>query len=148
MRIKVGLVKKIPCPLHRSFVEEVIGETLTVLGYPVSKTGNIVGVDVAFVSKEEIQSLNKAYRKKNKVTDVLSFPEHEGKVEVSNVEPYFFLGDLIVCYDYIKQLAIEDGVSLEREMAYMISHGTLHLLGFRHSKRMFALQDAVTEKYI
>jgi probable rRNA maturation factor len=145
MHLSVELVKHVPCPLKKSFFVKVIRDTLLASQYDFLGGGNI-SVNVVFVSLEEIQTLNKTYRRKNKVTDILSFPEYASRKEMlAFVSDSIFLGDLIVCYDYIVQAAIEDDVTLEQEMAYIVSHGVLHLLGFRHSKKMFALQDIVSE---
>lgn len=147
MRVIVEVAKQVPCALKKSFVTEVVRNTLEVSGYGFLADKQ-VSVSVVFVLPEEIQRLNKEYRRKNKVTDVLSFPEYAKKQEmIDEVSDAVFLGDLIVCYDYIVSAAKEDEVSLEQEMAYIVSHGILHLLGFRHSEKMFSLQDGVSEAY-
>ncbi|MDD5084142.1 MAG: rRNA maturation RNase YbeY [Candidatus Moranbacteria bacterium] len=147
MHLTAELVKRTPAAIGKPFIITVIKETLIASGYDALGNGNI-SVSVVFVSAEEIQKLNKEYRRKNKVTDVLSFPEYPSRKELlAETAESIFLGDLIICYDYIVQAAVEDAVCLEQEMAYIVSHGVLHLLGFRHSKKMFALQDAVSEVY-
>lgn len=147
MHVSVEVTKQVPCELKKSFVTKVVQETLKVSGYDFL-AGKRISVSVVFVSPDEIRKLNKEYRHKNKVTDVLSFPEYAKKQEmIDEVSDAVFLGDLIICYDYIVNAAEEDEVSLEQEMAYIISHGILHLLGFRHSERMFSLQDGVSEAY-
>jgi probable rRNA maturation factor len=57
-----------------------------------------------------------------------------------------FLGELILCYDDIRQYADKEGVKVKKELAKVISHGILHLLGFEHGERMFSLQKEVAEK--
>lgn len=147
MTLVVEMIKQVPCTLTKSFVVKIVRDTLALSGYDFLKEKQ-VAVSVAFVSPEEIQKLNKTYRRKNKVTDVLSFPEYTNKkAMLADVSSEIVLGDLIVCYDYIVQAAHEDAVTLEQEMAYIVSHGILHLLGFRHSKKMFALQDTASEIY-
>ncbi len=147
MRLTVEPVKQVPCALRKPFIVKVIQDTLLSSGYDTLGDGNI-SVNVVFVSPDDITKLNKSYRRKNKVTDVLSFPEYPNtKTLVEVLSEPIFLGDLIICYDYIVQSSKEDEVSLEQEMAYIISHGVLHLLGFRHSKKMFSIQDTVSEIY-
>lgn len=147
MPLVVEIAKQVPCILTKPFVVNVVRETLALSGYDTLQ-GKSIAVSVAFVSPEEIKRLNKVYRHKNKVTDVLSFPEYVGKKELAaEMSENIVLGDLIVCYDYIVEAAHEDEVTLEQEMAYIVSHGILHLLGFRHSKKMFAIQDTVSEVY-
>lgn len=147
MKLQVDLVKNIPTAVAKPFATKVIEDTLAVSGYAFLASKE-VSVSVVFVSEEEIRRLNKTYRGKDKVTDVLSFPEYYGKRAMSeDVADSIFLGELILCYDYIVRAAIEDGVPFEQEMAYILSHGILHLLGFRHGERMFSLQDTVSEAY-
>jgi probable rRNA maturation factor len=147
MKISVELAKETECSVTQVFADEVVRETLLRSGYDflASKT---VSVSVAFVDSEAIRELNKTYRQKDKVTDVLSFPEYAGREEMrKETAATVFLGELVLCYAYIRQAAEEDGVPLEQEMAYILSHGVLHLLGFRHGKRMFGLQDGISEPY-
>ncbi|OQW49365.1 MAG: hypothetical protein A4S09_12085 [Proteobacteria bacterium SG_bin7] len=94
---------------------------------------------IVFVSPRRIKHLNKMYRKKNQPTDVLSF---------QGTYPQHF-GDLILCPQVIKKQAKEHGLSFNLELAYMILHGILHLLGYEHesnakkAKTMFKLQDKI-----
>ncbi len=71
---------------------------------------------------EELQSLNRKFRKKNKPTDVLSFPDGSG----------FFLGSLAISYDRAKDQAREYGHRIEEEIRILILHGVLHLSGMDH----------------
>ena len=61
-------------------------------------------------------------------------------------EQELFLGELILCYNYIKESAIEctSETDSQKELARIIAHGVLHLLGFSHGKKMFTIQDAVS----
>ena len=147
MRLVVDLIKQVPCVITKSFVTKVIKATLQNAAYDFLEK-KYISVNIIFVSREEIQQLNRTVRRRNKVTDVLSFPNYTNRTEMAaDIFEDVFLGELIICYDYIVASAIEDKVSLEQEMAYIISHGILHLLGFRHSEKMFALQDSVSEVY-
>lgn len=147
MHLVVDLIKQVPGVITKSFATKVIKATLQNASYDFLEKKH-VSVNVVFVSREEIQQLNRTVRRRNKVTDVLSFPNYANKTEMAaDIFEDVFLGELIICYDYIVASAIEDEVSLEQEMAYIISHGILHLLGFRHSEKMFALQDGVSEVY-
>jgi len=99
------------------------------------------------VSSEKIRSLNKEYRKNDAVTDVLSFGEYEGRTALTHIaEDQIFLGDIFLCFDFIAHSAEEDGVTLEREMVYIFSHGILHLLGFDHEEEMFTIQEMITDE--
>ena len=98
-------------------------------------------VSVSFVSNAEIRNLNRIYRKKDSVTDVLSFPMFEltpGKLPAS-WESYkdpdtglVPLGDMAISLERAKQQAAEFGHSARREVGYLTIHSILHLLGYDH----------------
>lgn len=86
-----------------------------------------VEISISFVTDEEIKALNKAYRMKDSVTDVLSFPV-EFQLPISP-KP---LGDIVINVSQAKKQAEELGHSLEREFIYLAVHSLLHLLGYDH----------------
>ena len=90
-------------------------------------------VSVSFVSRRKMKALNRAYRKKNKPTDVLSFNMNEGNV----------LGDVVICSSVARENAKKYGVSVRLEMSRLVTHGLLHLLGYDHGKKMFDLQEKI-----
>ena len=96
------------------------------------------------VSEEEIKELNQKYRKKNKPTDVLSFEPSEKK----------FLGELVFCPQVVSMQAREHGFLFKEELAYLVLHGTLHLLGYDHEKedkeaqKMLSLQDEIFDDFL
>lgn len=103
-------------------------------------------LDCAWTDDDEIQALNREHRGKDKPTDVLSFPFWEGETLWAGEE--IPLGDLVLSLPTALRQAGELKHSLEREVAFLVVHGVLHLLGFDHdtpSKRrvMFAWQDEV-----
>lgn len=77
-------------------------------------------VDIKFVDKDEMQELNKKYRKIDKPTDVLSFPIYE-KVKSDTKAP-ILLGDIVICPEMAEESILK-----------LIEHSILHLLGFHHS---------------
>jgi len=85
-------------------------------------------VSISVISADEIQQLNHEYRGKDEATDVLSFPVSEGLAMCDVVS----LGDIAICMDIAKAQAEEYGHSLERELAFLVVHGMLHLLGYDH----------------
>lgn len=105
-------------------------------------------LSVAFVSPSEIATINKAYRNKNKVTDVLSFAEYENMEELcQETEKNVMLGELIICPEFIKESAQKQGFTFENEFGYIVSHGILHLLGYDHGEKMFSLQEEIVKKF-
>lgn len=99
-------------------------------------------ISVAFVDEETIQRLNRDYRGKNQVTDVLSFEHKEDDL----------LGEIVICYSKAKQQAEEKRTKTRDEVMLLITHGVLHLFGHTHKKAreakiMEALQEWIIEKY-
>ncbi|MCU7556875.1 rRNA maturation RNase YbeY [Macrococcus capreoli] len=110
-------------------------------------------VAVSFVDEAEIQQINKTYRNKDSVTDVISFALEEGEDEDFEMpdEPRV-LGDIIICVKRAEEQAEEYGHSFERELGFLSVHGLLHLLGYDHmneadEKKMFGRQDEILNAY-
>lgn len=90
-------------------------------------------VSVSFVSNSEIRLLNKNYRNKDRVTDVLSFPlMEENNVERNPETGYVLLGDIVISLETAVKQAANYGHSLEREIGFLTVHSMLHLLGYDH----------------
>ena len=115
-------------------------------------------LDVTLVDNPTIQTLNRDYRGKDQVTDVLSFALMEGEepVDWSNlsdtVDYPTHLGDIIIAYQRAVDQAEEYGHSIDRELAFLAVHGFLHLNGYDHQTQeeeleMFRLQEEVLEDY-
>lgn len=99
----------------------------------LEKRYRLAGADVvlAFVGPGTIRRLNRDFRKKDKVTDVLSFPSGEGRGD-RGPDGRRYLGDILICVRRAEKQAAELGHSLEAELAYLTIHGFLHLLGYEH----------------
>lgn len=99
----------------------------------MEKFGRDAEVSVSFVSNNEIRRLNKAFRNKDSVTDVLSFPlGAEGKYDVNNETGCALLGDVVISLETAMRQAEIYGHSLEREIGFLTVHSMLHLLGYDH----------------
>ncbi len=90
-----------------------------------------VEISVTFVGSEEIMELNRLFRDKDAVTDVLSFPQYEDLSEISD-EAVICLGDVVICSEIALIQAEEYGHSAERELVYLLVHSIFHLLGYDH----------------
>ncbi|MBM3310515.1 MAG: rRNA maturation RNase YbeY [Candidatus Aminicenantes bacterium] len=90
-------------------------------------------VVLVFVGERAIRRLNRDFRKKDKVTDVLSFPE-AWSGETGGRKRGRRLGDIVVCVPRARRQAAELGHPLEAELAYLALHGYLHLLGYDHGR--------------
>lgn len=84
-------------------------------------------VTLAFVGSAAMRTLNRRFRKKDRPTDVLSFPL--GK---QGPDGRHYLGDIVIAVPVAFRQAREKGHSLKRELELLAVHGFLHLLGFDH----------------
>lgn len=90
-------------------------------------------IEVITVSEEEIRELNNSERNIDKVTDILSFPMFNSADEALADElGTVFLGSMVICKERAVQQALDYGHSVEREVAFLAVHSTLHLLGYDH----------------
>ncbi len=145
MRVELSISRKAECELPKRFFMDVAGEALRLSA--ILEEGVTVAIGAVFVSDDAIRELNRTYRGKNKPTDILSFGEFRRKTDIRPTDGRIDLGDLVLSPSFIRDAAKEDGVSFETEMAFIFSHGIFHLLGFRHSPRMFRMQDEIAETY-
>ncbi|MBP5599384.1 MAG: rRNA maturation RNase YbeY [Lachnospiraceae bacterium] len=104
-----------------------------------------VSLNVSFTDDENIHVINKEFRDMDKSTDVLSFPaiDFNAPADFSGIkegDPEYFdcetgeliLGDIMISTDHAVSQAGEYGHSLKREVAFLITHSLLHLLGYDH----------------
>ena len=104
-------------------------------------------VSFSFADEEEIRRLNAAYRDKDAVTDVLSFPQYDDLRELDNEEE-ICLGDVVICGRVARRQAEEYGHSYERELLYLFVHSILHLLGYDHMEEEEKRQVRIREEYV
>ncbi len=114
-------------------IEKIVAELETAFN---SKYNTEKEISLIIVSTEEIHRLNNEYRHIDRPTDVLSFEEYEDDS----------LGEIFICDDKVKEQAKSYEHSLEREFAFLLSHGMFHLLGYdhqdeTHEKIMIELQE-------
>ena len=94
--------------------------------------------------------MNAAYRQKDAVTDVLSFPQYDDLNDLDNEEE-ICIGDVVICSEVAHRQAEEYGHSYERELLYLFVHSILHLLGYDHmeedeKKEMRRREEDVMDK--
>lgn len=102
-------------------------------------------ISYVLLNKEQIHEMNRNYRNIDRPTDVISFALMDGEEDI----PYE-LGDIYICYEKIFEQAKDYGHTPLREAAFLVTHGTLHLLGYDHidysdEQEMFKLQDKILE---
>jgi len=84
---------------------------------------------LVFVSDAAIKKLNRQFRGKNHVTDVLSFPTQAERFEFENQS---FLGEVVISLERAAAQAKENGLTFRNEVEQLILHGLLHLCGYDH----------------
>jgi probable rRNA maturation factor len=123
-------------------------------------------VSLLFVDEDAIAALNEQFLGKSGPTDVLSFPIEDdpgptgrspdlgGTGPGTDAEggPLSLLGDVVVCPTIAARNAVEHEVTFEDEVALLIVHGLLHLLGMDHeeeaeAERMEALEQQLLDRF-
>lgn len=140
MKVTVAVARRVASPLGDVAIKKSVAATLRGAG----RAGDFE-VGVVFVSDAEMLKLNASYRGKRRTTDVLSFGNDGawpggGKGEL--------LGDVIVSVAQAERQAQAAGKPLRAEIAMLLVHGVLHLLGYDHEKLseekvMFQLQNRI-----
>jgi probable rRNA maturation factor len=102
-------------------------------------------LSVALVGDQEMRPLNAKYRKKNKTTDVLSFPADPAMHSKAAL-----LGDVIISVEQARRQAKERNHSLKKELVTLLIHGILHLLGYDHerSQRQAKIMASLEQKLL
>jgi probable rRNA maturation factor len=116
--------------LTQKWLREVVATTLS-----IQKIDRPAELSLLITGDEEVHKLNREYRGIDKTTDVLSFALTEDVADTDFITPsdgVSRLGEVIVSYPRAVAQAQEHGHSIERELAWLLIHGILHLLGYDH----------------
>ncbi|HJV33163.1 MAG TPA: rRNA maturation RNase YbeY [Patescibacteria group bacterium] len=140
MKVTVSVARRAKAPIGDASVKAAVAAALRGAG----RKGDFE-VGVVFVSDAEMTKLNARYRGKRKTTDVLSFGNDEAWPGTGERE---LLGDVIVSAAQAARQAKAAGKPQRQELAMLLVHGTLHLLGYDHEtlkdeKVMFPLQNRI-----
>ena len=107
--------------LVKSWISKDFYYSVLKQGFKIIKTRKkIDNISVALVGGQTIKNLNKKYRHVNQVTDVLAFND---PVEI------------IVCWPQLIKQANEQKHSQKKELAILLIHGLLHILGYDHQRK-------------
>jgi len=100
--------------VNKDFLKKIAQKVLA------NEKKNKTELSIVLVGPKRIKELNKKYRKKDKVTDVLSFTYNKSS------------GEIVICLQEVKKNAKSFGETFEKELTRVLIHGTLHLLGYDH----------------
>ena len=96
-------------------------------------------VSVSIVGARRMIELNEGLMKHEGCTDVLSFPQHDPEqpdkdfpFRLENLEELNVLGDIVVCFPEAVDEARKFGKMVDEQIAFLVEHGLLHLLGIHH----------------
>ena len=92
--------------------------------------GKKVTLTLLLSNNQNIKKLNKKFRKKNKPTDILSFPFEEK----FNISKNLYLGDIIISYEFINIPILITNLEFKEKLVKIFIHGFLHLLNHDHVK--------------
>lgn len=136
---------------YKDEIKKIVEECLKTLKIKLPKE-SVIEISFVFTNDQEIQSLNKKYRKKDQPTNVLSFQiiKKSLKQEIAK-NPHLLLGDIFISLDTLKQEAEEQSKSIQDHFTHLIIHSFLHLLGYNHKKdkeaeKMEDLEVKILEK--
>jgi probable rRNA maturation factor len=150
-RIGVFVEEEFRGVVDRGWIKKIVRQVLKAEGVAPPYE-----VSLVFTDSETVQRLNRDYRGIDEPTDVLAFYMLPQKgVDSSFALPpdgVTRLGEVIISYPQAVAQAKEQGHSLERELALLVIHGVLHLLGYDHEesgegKKMREREQELLENY-
>lgn len=127
--ITIELNNETDFKVKKSFIEKLLNNAANIINKNLDTL-----ISVAIIEDDEMKKINKKYSGINKSTDVLSFADNEiGKEENKGFKREGdFLGEILIAKDVLLKYAKEHDNSNEKELAILITHGFLHLLGYDH----------------
>jgi probable rRNA maturation factor len=150
--INISVEQKLKISLEENWLQRIAVRTLEAEGILSPAEMGLVITD-----SKTIQKLNRTYRREDKPTDVLAFhmiPGTSQESELRFVGPpdgVHHLGEVVISYPQAVQQAQEQGHGIAQELALLIVHGVLHLLGYDHElpeeeQQMKARENEILER--
>ena len=118
MKYSIEINQRVGKKIPKEWLNKIVKQTLGTVGAKNTE------ISIAFVGDKKMRKLNKTWRGKDKVTDVLSF--------TYRAEP--LVGEIIICLPQAARQAGECGHSVKEEIKVLLVHGLLHLAGYDHEK--------------
>ena len=110
-------------PYFKKYISKTVSHTFEVIDFKITQD---ISVTFFLTSNKKIKELNLKYRKKNKPTNVLSFPMQ------SSYMNQYLLGDIVLASQTLLKESIETKIRKYDYLCKMTIHGMLHLLGYDH----------------
>ncbi len=150
MEIGIQIEGKLQTDLEEGWLRQVVEESLGIQDF-----GSEVELGVFITDDETVRELNQKYRGVDEPTDVLSFALLEKQDDfprsITPPDGILHLGEVIISYPRAVRQAEENGHPIKQEMALLIVHGVLHLLGHEHDEpareqEMRALEERILSR--
>lgn len=151
--VQVDVAKPFAGWVETGWMRRIVEEVLA-----AERPGEPFVVEIVIAGDELLRELNRNFRGIDEATDVLSFsgieePVSEDKTPVKFVMPPgvpVHLGEIVISYPRAEAQASQAGHSVEQELATLLVHGLLHLLGYDHAEpeeesRMFSRQETLVQ---
>lgn len=134
MRIIVEINNLTKKRIDQEYVRKIVRKTAKLSGAVLDS----LEISIVLMKEAEIREINRKFRKKNKSTDVLSF-----RYDLGYNKKRIIQGEIILCPEVIQKNARENKINFSREFMFVLAHGVLHVLGWKHGVKMYNLQDEI-----
>ncbi len=118
--MKIMITNQSSVLVDREHIKRIVKNVL------LAEASEKADVSLAFIDETEMREINKKYRGKDEVTDVLSFPHDGIGLKGTGIR---ILGEVLICPSRVKEQA---DAPFDKEMSWVVIHGVLHLLGYNH----------------
>ena len=130
MKNKISVLQKSKLWKEEELSHKDIRDIVNLVINKIEKSDIGYEMSVILCSDKFIQKYNKEFMKKDKPTNVLSFPS--GELEQGGAEEVVYLGDIMLAYQTIEVERSDQGKTFKAHFTHMLIHGTLHLFGYDH----------------
>ena len=93
---------------------------------------NTISFDILYCKSDKTHEINREYRNKDYPADIITFAIFADSEDKFIFDGEINLGEIIIAFDKVRDEAEKKGTTFDYELAFLISHGIMHLLGFDH----------------
>lgn len=93
---------------------------------------NTISFDILYCKSDKTHEINREYRNKDYPADIITFAIFADSEDKFIFDGEINLGEIIIALDKVRDEAEKKGTTFDYELAFLISHGIMHLLGFDH----------------
>ena len=134
MIIEIEVNNKTTARIDKNFIKKIAEAVFT--AELAEKKIKEAEVSIAFIGSKRMKEVNLAYRKIDSSTDILSFCEEDflDRLKKGALVGGEFLGEMVIDINQVKKNAKAAKKKIKEELAWVVIHGALHLLGYDHEK--------------